>query len=312
MRGTVSAVDDETLFSALAVIRAAPLAARSDRELGPAWRIVSDWLARRLPGAQYDDVRQEALVKVVRHVDACEARGATSTASWLLRIARRTAIDADRSARTSPIDRALKSRPPDVDPIDEVLAPDAGESVSPSAVAELAAELLEALERWLADRYPSAEARIVPRVQARARLERRLFARSIREVREALDWHTPVTDEVISKWIERGQAPLDAAVRRWVEDDVEGRTELGERIRAALAERREDAGRPRPERRSRTDGAGRRLSVGQGRARPRSCGIGMAAQGRVWGGGPRGRWRAPRGAGLGAAGARRARSRGGR
>lgn len=289
--GAVGAVDDETLFSALAVIRAAPAGARGDRELDPAWRAVVEWLARRVPGPAKEDVRQEALVKVLRNIEQCEARGPTSTASWLLKIARRTAIDDDRSARASPIDKALRSRPADVDPLDELRAPDATESLSETAVEDLAAELEDALERSLVERHPSPEARILPRVQARARLYRRLLGRSVADVREALMWHAPVTDAVVSKWIERGQAPLDAAVLRWIADDPDGRSVLGEQLRAGMAERREDAGRPRPARRSRTDGAGRRLSVGSGGARPRACGSRSMAVERERGVRPGGRGR---------------------
>lgn len=263
------------LFSALALVRAAPPLSRGDRELDVAWRTVSDWLARRMPGAPSADVRQEALVKVLRRIDTCEAQTATSCAAWLMRVARRSAIDAERSARASPIDRALLDHAPDgPDPLDSIASPDAGAPLRDTALEELVAELEEALERALVDLHPDPAGRVLPRARARARLWRRLLRRSVAEVRDALAWHAPLGDAVISKWIERGREPLDAAVRRWVDDAPEERGELGRRLRAALGERRLDAGRPRPERRTRGDGAGRRPSVASGGARPGSCGPG--------------------------------------
>lgn len=268
----VPAADDETLFSALAVIRAAPPANRADRALAPAWRTVSDWLAHRLPGRDKEDVRQEALVKVVRYVDSCEARGPSGAAAWLLRVAQHTAIDASRTAKVSPVDRALRERQGDEDPI-ESLAADRGDTVSADVLDVLTAELEDALDAALTVLHPAPLARVAPRAHARARLYRRLLRLSVADVKERLAWHTPLTDDLVSKWIERGQAPLDAALRHWVAEDPDGRASIGERLREEVGQRRHDAGRPRPTRRSRPDGAGRRPSVGPTSIRLVSRGI---------------------------------------
>jgi DNA-directed RNA polymerase specialized sigma24 family protein len=276
----VAAADDETLFSALAVIRAAAPERRADRELSPAWKTVTAWLRHRVPGRDKEDLRQDALVKIVRHIDTCEARGAAGAATWLLRIARHTAIDASRTAKLSPVDRALRDRTDELDPLERMVATEE-DAVSNEALGALAGELEEALDAALAIQHPSAIARIGPRAHGRARLYRRLLGLSVAEVKDRLGWHVPLTDDLVSKWIERGQVPLADAIRRWTEEDPDARGALGERLGEELGVRRHDAGKPRPARRSRPDGAGRRASVGPPPQRLVLRGIGRSSSGHI-------------------------------
>ena len=78
----MAAADDDMLFAALAVIRAAAPEDRAERPLSSAWRTVLSWLEHRLPGADKADLRQDALVKVLRYLDACQAKSPASMAAW--------------------------------------------------------------------------------------------------------------------------------------------------------------------------------------------------------------------------------------
>lgn len=179
-------MDDEALFSALAVIRAAPAASRADRPLAPAWRAVVGWLEQKMPGHEREDLRQEALVKIVRGLDGLEAKSAQSVAAWAQRIAIHASIDLGRVARTSTLDRAIGDRHNEPDAIDR-LAGEPGAAIVPSAVEDLGAELEDAIEGAVAILYATPHERIAPRAQARARLYRHLHGLSVAGVRARLD-----------------------------------------------------------------------------------------------------------------------------
>jgi hypothetical protein len=236
-------VTPAAVHGAITAIQRVPPTALAARELRPAWAVLVQTVDRsvRTAGSARDDVRQDALLRVMRNVHACAAATPASAARWVERVVETAAIDAARAARTEPVDIALRGRGApgrrgvDVDALhgDVTLATDAPD--------RLVRQIEAALDRHLAATVRHARDRAAHCLHARARLHRKLGA-SIDGVRRVLAFGHTLSDSLVSKWIERGLAPLDGAVRVWINDDPANRDQIGRTLRAQLCARSAAAG----------------------------------------------------------------------
>lgn len=227
--------------AAIAAIKRVPPTSQSAPELRPAWAVLDARVRRYVRAVgRREDVQQDALVRVLRNVHACAAASPNAADRWVERVVRSTEIDAARAARVEPVEIALRGRGRQYARHLDVEVFPCG-SVPLDAPEQLIRELEAALDRHLAATVRDVRERAAHRLHARARLHRKLGA-SVDGVRRALAWGHVLSDDLVSKWIERGRGPLDGAVRVWIDDDPEGRAGIGRTLRARFGERRGDAG----------------------------------------------------------------------
>jgi DNA-directed RNA polymerase specialized sigma24 family protein len=245
----------EELFAALSRLRdAARGGVRRDLSAERVdWRRVESFVrrSRAAVGHDGDDVVQDALFSIAKHVGELEAADAASAVSWATRIVRHKKIDLAR-ARAREGERA-EPREGEMSAVD-LLERDDGSLVDDRALAVLTEVVEEAIVRKFDLQIASPTERLLKRTQARATLHRVLGA-DRRELRDLLGLEPSVSDDRLHKWVERGR-PLLASVLEGLEWDHEGDARaMFVALREAALARRIDAGLARPDRRKTPKGA---------------------------------------------------------
>ncbi len=216
------------------------------------WRAVEAFVrhSRATYGQDGDDVVQETLIAMARHVADLDARDAASAIAWATRIVRHKKIDLAR-ARAREGKRA-EARDGDASAVDQ-LERDDGTPIDDRALAVL----IEVVEEGIAARVESlgiasAADRQLKRMQARATLHR-VLGQSTAHLRGVLALPPTFADDRLHKWVERGR-PLLVAVLDALAWDHEGAARgVFTALREAALARRVDAGLARPDRRKRTE-----------------------------------------------------------
>lgn len=239
----------DELFAALSRLRDAARNSAA-RDLGREradWRAVESFVrrSRATLGPDGDDVVQDTLFSIAKHVADLDARDVASVIAWATRIARHKKIDLARArAREGKRVESHEGEPSAV----ELLERDDASPIDDRALAVL----VEVVEEAIAARFdalpgPAAD-RLLKRTQARATLHRILGAdRS--ELRSLLGLEASVSDDRLHKWVERGR-PLLVTVLDGLAWDHEGDARsIFVALREAALTRRADAGVGRPERR---------------------------------------------------------------
>lgn len=245
----------ETLYEHLSALRDAadPTDPRHDRR----WREVRRWL-EQVYGREGEDVLQEVLASLIRHVGGMRAQTPREAASWVLKIARRKRIDAFRAQARDPVGKALRderARPDAPYPLEQVAA---DESPDARLLEETVTMVLEHVDEALRETVPNAAKRLLRRTQAEATLLRLVYDQDAEAIAASLRYGEPLSRDRIYKWIERGRTYVLAGLEHWErvveEDDRPDALRVIAVLREILVQRRADAGVPRPTRR-RTDGA---------------------------------------------------------
>jgi DNA-directed RNA polymerase specialized sigma24 family protein len=238
----------DSVADALFALRDAP--DRSASSLGWAWRTLDEVLARTKPlppARDREDVRQRALLRVLRYVGGLEAETAASAWAWLQRVHRTAFLDHVRLQGRRAMDRALATTPRGGREsfIDTLPMPD--ESPPTHDLGQLDAALQRVLERvavWLETQVsrPAKRAGDYRRAQVALLANVRGLGRA--EICAELGLDDPPSAATLYKWVERGrETVLIPALEDWDDPIAAG---LRQTLTAA---RRGDAGRPRPGRR---------------------------------------------------------------
>lgn len=244
-----TSTDDDglaALYRALDELRASgdPLSARHDA----AWRTLSRWVRERTPlkDRRADDVAQETLLAIARHVVHMDATTPRQAAKWASTILRRKHIDALRADASDAVSHGLGENEGTL----EGLA--GSEPAVPAHVLDAQHRRLEQVVlQHIEATEPSAAIRLTRRSMARAALYRLVIELEPDAVEARLGLPEPVGKDRLYKWIERGRAVVADAMRAWAgalpeEPDVQA---LSAVVIELVEARRADAGRPRPERR---------------------------------------------------------------
>lgn len=234
------------LYRALDELRVGgdPLSARHDA----AWRTVSRWVRDRTPlkDRRADDVAQETLLAIARHVVHMDAATPRQAAKWASTILRRKHIDVLRTDANDPIDKGLGEQEGTLEGVG------AGDTPVPAHVLDAQHRRLEeVILAHIEATEPSATIRLTRRSMARAALYRLVVDLEPDAVESRLGLPEPVGKDRLYKWIERGRTVVADAMRAWStrlpeEADVQA---LSAVVIELVEARRADAGRPRPERR---------------------------------------------------------------
>lgn len=253
------ALDKTQLLDALQALRDARDPSRP--EMGWAWRVVNGWMDTRYrrPPREHDDVRQRALIKVMRGVGRMQADTPAGGEAWLRRVHKSALLEHHRGH--DPVSLGLSRERRDEDgrgAVDRLAAPDAERSEGDRRLLDATlAAVLERVDRWLAAHVRRPTKRVGDRRRAQCALMANVLGHEPDEIVETLG--VEVSRSALYKWIERGREEvLIPALIAWSEDgeDPEG-ARLAGSIREILeGTRRSDAGKPRPARRSvsRSDG----------------------------------------------------------
>jgi DNA-directed RNA polymerase specialized sigma24 family protein len=219
------------------------------------WRIV-ETLVRRTRSAQGsdgDDVLQETLIAIARHVVDLDARDAGAAVAWCARIASHKKIDLAR-ARTRERQK-VEAHEAELDVVD-LIERDDGRPIDDRALALLIDGIEDAIVRHVdALGIRSATERQLKRTQARATLHRVMGAETD-QLRGVLGLEPSFGNARLAKWVERGR-PLLLAVVEGLAWDHEGTArDVLFTLRDLVLTRRADAGLARPARRKTTEEKG--------------------------------------------------------
>ncbi len=227
------------------MLRAAP--DRGSRRCDAAWSALEAWLGARLRHDE-EDIHQEVLVAVFRRVGMMEAQGPGQALVWLSAILKNKRIDA---LRRKQLQRERHSDLHEGVPGERVAAPEG----DPPRSARDAEETLARVEAAVRDHVDASEktpsSRAGRRLRAQACLDRLVRGLEADAILERLALDEPISRGLLDKWVERGRAPIEAAMTAWAasapdDEDVQRvASHVLERVRA----RRADQGRPRPARR---------------------------------------------------------------
>jgi DNA-directed RNA polymerase specialized sigma24 family protein len=245
----VSHTDEEGLrafYEALDALRRAedPFEPRLDEP----WRVVLDWVRARVRprDPRRDDVVQETLLAIARHVRHMDAGTPRQAARWASVIVRRKVIDGLRDDEHDAVSVGLSEG-------------DAALETLPGAEPAPPAELLEAQHRAIEEivvahierSEASASVRLTRRAMARAALYRLVVDLEPDAVEDRLGLPEPVGRDRLYKWVERGRAIVAEAMRAWRSGSAGQRDvdAIAEVVVELVETRRADAGKPRPERR---------------------------------------------------------------
>lgn len=238
------------LFAALSRLRDAARGQRA-RELVQErndWRAVEAFVRqnRAARGQDGDDVTQDALIAMARHVGDLDARDAPGALAWCARIAHHKKVDMARArAREG---RRAQAHEPDTTAVD-LLERDDGHPIDDRALAILISVVEERIHTHVEKLgISSAAERQLKRTQARATLHRVLGAETP-QLRSVLALDPGFAPDRLHKWVERGR-PLLLAVLESLAWDHEGDAQdVVNMLRDAVLARRVDAGVARPGRR---------------------------------------------------------------
>lgn len=216
------------------------------RELAD-WRSVEAFLrrSRSAVGPDRDDVVQDALVSIAKHVGALEADEPGAAIAWVTRIVRHKKIDHARM-RVRRLDRPVLGEAEGS--AVEQLERDDGRAVDERALGMLVEVVEEGLAAYVETLALPAHEAHLRRLQARATLHR-VLGESVADLRAILALDASVGADRLSKWVERGRPTLDAALARMIPDHEADAATVLEALREAVQARRGDAGVARPARR---------------------------------------------------------------
>jgi DNA-directed RNA polymerase specialized sigma24 family protein len=254
LRSAPTPTEAESLAELLATLDALR---RSDDPFAPSherhWRWLLGWVRARSRGfagsGPREDVEQETLVAIARHVRHMEADTPLGAAKWVSTILRRKHVDALREKAVDPVTRGLASSPEE-SPLDELAA----EEPLPAAHAVLEDRydrMERALLEFVEQSEPNVLTRVTRRAQARAAFYRLVLDLDAEGVDSRLRMAEPVGKDRLYKWVERGRPLVAAAMRAWAERHPSDE-EIAALAKVAIElveERRADAGKPRPSRR---------------------------------------------------------------
>jgi hypothetical protein len=244
-----SSTDEEglqALYDALDALRRAenPFDPRNDG----VWRELNDWVRARTRKEERrrDDVIQETLLAIARHVRQMDATSPRQAARWASIILRRKHIDLARTDALDAVAHGLGEG-------DAALKSAASSEPGP------APELLEAHQRRIEEvvlahierSEPSASVRLTRRAMARAAIYRLVIDLEPEAVEARIALPEPVGKDRLYKWIERGRAIVAEAMRAWraAHPDEDEIRVIADVVIELVEARRADAGKPRPERR---------------------------------------------------------------
>lgn len=259
--------DTDALFAALSLLKdgASQKIVLSRAAQAGAWRTIDAFLKARFPHPKDEDARQSALLSIHRSAGTMEAKDATSAAAWVRTIVERKRIDRARSERSR---RALSLVGADGE--DVAIESTASVTLSDAHVTGFFSEVEAAIDQVVERDHARPQDRLMPRLHARARLYRSL-GHGVAEIRELLGLTEPVSDAALSKWIERGLAPLSEAIELW-RAEAPSRSEVAAHLLERVEMRRVDAGKARLSRRkSGDDGDASVRSPGGRRTSRRRC-----------------------------------------
>lgn len=181
-----------------------------------------------------EDGLQDLMAALVVGIGSMRATTPTRGAAWVRAVRVHLAIDRAR-------------RHEEMLPLDEKRALHVEEPETPRLVVET---VLRRFERHVASfvetRGVELEARERRVLQARAALRRLVLEENIGDISRALGGE--LSHNAVSKWIERGRAVITATVN-WLREADPELAEVYDILAEFAAERRIDAGHPRPERR---------------------------------------------------------------
>jgi DNA-directed RNA polymerase specialized sigma24 family protein len=216
------------------------------------WRIVETLVkrTRAAQGADGDDVLQETLLAIARHVADLDARDAGAAVAWCTRIASHKKIDLARARVRE--GQKVEARDPEVDVVD-LLERDDGHAIDDRALAVLIEGIDDAIVRHVDGLgIASAAERQLKRTQARATLHRVMGAETD-QLRSVLALEPTFGSDRLAKWVERGRPLLLAVVERLAWDHEGNARDVLFSLRDLVLARRVDAGVARPKRRKTTD-----------------------------------------------------------
>jgi DNA-directed RNA polymerase specialized sigma24 family protein len=242
------------LFGALTRLRDAARGAQP-RDLAAErvdWRRVEVFVrrSRAAEGQDCDDVVQEALLAIARHVGDLDARDEGASVAWCARIVRHKKIDLSRArAREGQRVETRQDEPTAVD----LLEGDDGRAIDDRALSILLEVVDEAIVKHVDGLgIRSAAERQLKRSQARATLHR-VMGTDTAELRSVLALEPSFGADRLAKWIERGRPILVAVLDRLAWDHEGDAKDVVLALREAVLARRVDAGVARPDRRKRND-----------------------------------------------------------
>jgi hypothetical protein len=205
-----------------------------------AWLVIERHVRRALPRRTDEDMRQNALLAIVVYARTMGASDAAGARAWLHAVCRSQLVNELRTR--------YRVRLVSVDHV----------SVRSHIVAPTVprAELAENVLRWLDElivrhaRTRSRDANSTAKkiAQARAAIRRVVLEETLPDIM-AIE---PASLPLVAKWIERGRKVVLDAIDAERAVDPDG-ADLLEPIAALMRRRRADAGKPRPERRARTN-----------------------------------------------------------
>lgn len=215
-------------------------------EHGNAWRALVRFVSARsqaIAASERDDVVQETLLAIARTARTMQASDPRAAAKWVSTILRNKRIDMLRASR----------RPDGAGADEELGKVPAPEPPGDPRTLQAHLDRVESVVlAWIERELDDPMRRALRRVQARAALFRLVHDLDIDEVMRRLAHPEPIDRTLLFKWIERGRAPVAAAMRAWAR--AASGDEVVEATAAVVIElveaRRADAGKSRPARRA--------------------------------------------------------------
>ncbi|MEM9188407.1 MAG: sigma factor [Myxococcota bacterium] len=227
------------LYHSLERLRAAP--DPSSQRLADAWQIIDASLRKLKPLARHadrDDVRQRALIKVLRNVKKMDADSPVKARAWLNRVHRSALSDHYRSLTERTLTHAVRDfgERSAVDTLPERRPT----PLAPEVLDQVLDRVLDRVDRWLEAHVRLPRKRAGDYRRAQVAILANIRGYSPTEIRNALGASDGPSDATLYKWVERGrETVLFPALEDW--DDPAGAALL-----TALGDpRRSDAGQPR-------------------------------------------------------------------
>lgn len=203
-----------------------------------AWLVIEQSVRRALPSHRDEDVRQDALLRIVLHVRDLATDDPVGARAWVHAVCRSQLVNELRARfrlRVVSLDDETKSVE-----LAELRPPPRGLA---EPVLRQLDERIVAHARGTARSAASRERRVA---QARAAIRRLVLEESLPEVAVLV----PAAPPLLTKWVERGRRVVLETIDAERARDPDG-AELFDHVATLMRKRRADAGKPRPTRRTR-------------------------------------------------------------
>lgn len=237
------------LLDALGTLRVAR--DRSARRYQPEWRLVMRFLDETFRARDHqpdhDEAVQHTLLKVLTKVDQMLATTPASAAAWVKRVYRRRRDELRRRRVRNAVDLGLASGDGF---LERLRAPEPPRAGDVEALSELEEDLFDLVDAWLCEHVGRPGKRLGDRRRAEVAFLAAVRGLDHAEIEARLGADAPAR-ATLYKWIERGREEVLLPALAWT-----GGPQIAPPVRRTLvqileAERRSDAGRPRPRRRRR-------------------------------------------------------------